>query len=992
MESYPTIRLGLSEAFMNKENIRGNKNAFGDSFQTTEVSRKNFITHIQAGKAWTVSAYKEGRKKESFISSQILALDCDDNVSVQSALAHPFVGQYAFYVYPSASSTPEDPRTRIVFILSAPVADWHRWEALQLGLMAHLVDLKPDPSCKDSSRMFYGSTVPGAYVNYNATLPIEIAGGLTQRQAKDDMQLDMKAKTVQHFSKQKTATGGKLSQKLAEDVETRLGVANEAYAANGFTRLPIPCPIKAHEHDHERPATYWNREKKFAYCFKCGATYLTHPVAAELGLDIASYYRHDQIEDDPSIIKVSHRYITECDISKLIGQGHSTLLVKSPTGTGKTEMIKQFSKQPDTRILVIAHRRKLIASQTARLNADPDCQTPFVSYDGLSAQEVRLAQRLCICTNSLPKLIAMDQLAPTFDVIIIDEIEQQLKHLVGDTFDGSEAVEALQTLNTLMKPDCIVVGLDAYASELSLNWMKDACQVDTFRMIVNTYPVQKGNMHLLSTLPELLEKAHEAIEDFRDERTIVFAVSSKTVAKQLYSYFTGAPILTLEEQLELGKELPANVVAALEAGHHKIDTGKVVLVYGDNTDTTATRDFIDHINERMPGVKILIYTSAMGTGIDIQAPVKAVFGIFSSGILPADEAMQMLARCRKAQEFYVCLQGGAGYRETDYEQLYQSQIDNINHTGTLLGSAYRVGWKTDSEGIIRIDDNNMVYLQFWSRVTSVINMAHNQFYRQFYAMASKEFEIIDLRHPQLLAEDIDEDHLEIADTLDRIKTGVQGVDKHLTLTSTPITRCNYQYLQNSYQISPIINAGYIRWNIERGYRQPITPDIYDHWFKGGLHHLNQFISLYSLDSDLQFRDLQQSIAGYAIPVRDHITARTKFIREALTCVFGSYANLDKSGYVSKVEINERLQSFIDQHSISLWKIFGWRKAHDAQPKNVFNRLLGELGLDLKRENTGINQKKYYITPQSLAKMSSYYEAYHAARCAEAPASVIALAA
>lgn len=972
-----SIRLSVSDAFYNKQLNVSKQIAYGTSFYPVNLSRERLFAHITRGKAFMPAMIKgHTRTKDQFVQSQILALDFDHGPDLETLLADSFIKEYAWLIYQTPSSTPEAPRHRVVFILSEAVTCADRWETLQRALIQHFAPLNPDTACKDASRIWCGSTKPDPYINLDATLPIEIADGLALLEAERVNKLEEAVAKVEPFSQQTTSTGGKLSPALVVEVKRHLKVDHAAYNAKGYTIKAIQCPMKHHEHDAEQPAAHWHEDKNILICFKCGRYYLLHEVAAALGIDVASYYRHVRIPDDPSVIKVSHRYITDHNVMRMLQNGITTLLIKSPTGSGKTELIKQLTERYQ-RILVISHRRSLIRSQVKRLNenlAEEDC---FVSYEEVSPQILQQSDRLCICINSLQKLIAIGQAVPKFDVIIFDEIEQQHKHIVGRTLENDQPVDVLFTMKQLMQHSKIVIGLDAYATVFTIDWMKAIRGEETFRMLLNQYPVNKGQMTFMSTLSEILAKANECLHTRRLEGPIVFAVSSKSHAKHLYSYYTGQPILTPDQQDAWLKTIDQSVLQNLRTGEHHFDPSEVMIVTGDNTDSAATSDFLKDVNERMSQLKILIYTSAMGTGVDIQAPVEAVFGVFSSGILPADECMQMLARCRKASQFYVCLQGGVGHRETDHKRLYQSQIDNITTTGSVLGSPYRTGWYINESNIVVPDSKHMDYLQYWSRVTSRINLAHNGLHNEFCAIAKAEYILEDLRHPQLREEDIDPEQADLIETLAQVKKGVAGIDKHLVLTCTPITRSNYQQLQSGYQVSPAVLAGYLRWTIERGYRQPITPEIYDHWLKGGLRHLNHYIDLYSRDADLQLRDMQQAFAGYAIPQRDHVTARTQLIRSVLKRVFGSYRNLEASEYLTDDEINERLAPFITKYAKSLWRTFQWRSVPDGKAISVLRRILQQLGLNLECSRKGITRGKYGISRNSLSEMQHYYEAYHA---------------
>lgn len=157
-----TIQVSLSEAFINKDFVNGyGESAYATSFMAQTVSVPDFIKHILDGKAWAVGTYQGNhRTKHKFIQSQILALDfdADANLSVSDAIQYADIGDYAALVHPSPTSSLQTPKTRVVFILDRPIPDKAKWNKAALAMLDHFQDLKPDTSCKDCSRFFFGST------------------------------------------------------------------------------------------------------------------------------------------------------------------------------------------------------------------------------------------------------------------------------------------------------------------------------------------------------------------------------------------------------------------------------------------------------------------------------------------------------------------------------------------------------------------------------------------------------------------------------------------------------------------------------------------------------------------------------------------------------------------------------------------------------------------------------------------------------------------
>jgi hypothetical protein len=151
------IFVALSQAFVNKPDDP-KKSDLGFNWITTDASLSDFVAHIQAGKAFAVGTYQNNHRKEiNFIQSQIVALDLD-STSMQVAQQNPDIAKYALILHETPSHTTELPKARVIFILDKPIPRLESWRKAQAAVLHHFTDLKPDTSCHDGARFFYGST------------------------------------------------------------------------------------------------------------------------------------------------------------------------------------------------------------------------------------------------------------------------------------------------------------------------------------------------------------------------------------------------------------------------------------------------------------------------------------------------------------------------------------------------------------------------------------------------------------------------------------------------------------------------------------------------------------------------------------------------------------------------------------------------------------------------------------------------------------------
>ena len=107
------------------------------------------------------------RNKAHAIHAQLVALDIDQDFSLQDALANEFVQQHCGLIYTSAShqiaktdkkagkSQPACDRFRLIFKLETPISNTALYEEVVKQLM--LIFPQADKSAKDISRIFYGN-------------------------------------------------------------------------------------------------------------------------------------------------------------------------------------------------------------------------------------------------------------------------------------------------------------------------------------------------------------------------------------------------------------------------------------------------------------------------------------------------------------------------------------------------------------------------------------------------------------------------------------------------------------------------------------------------------------------------------------------------------------------------------------------------------------------------------------------------------------------
>lgn len=129
---------------------------FNDSFANQTLDVMTFANEIYTGHAYT--NWHTGRRSlANFQCGQYLALDCDSGdkqSSIDYLLDDQFISTYGTIIHSTPSSTPQRPRSRVIFVLDRIITDAGAYQQAAKFLVA----LYPwsDPACTDASRFFFG--------------------------------------------------------------------------------------------------------------------------------------------------------------------------------------------------------------------------------------------------------------------------------------------------------------------------------------------------------------------------------------------------------------------------------------------------------------------------------------------------------------------------------------------------------------------------------------------------------------------------------------------------------------------------------------------------------------------------------------------------------------------------------------------------------------------------------------------------------------------
>ncbi|SHI13573.1 plasmid replication protein, CyRepA1 family [Bradyrhizobium erythrophlei] len=652
MSSIPaTYPVSINANIIGKPTAPGPVN-YAKDWQPMDVIDEDFIGHISQGRAYSAQFVDGYRKTRNFIRCGFVAADFDGGPSLEEALDHAFIRQHASFVHTTASHTAVKHRYRVVFLLDEPVPNAQDFADAQLGIA---LTMGSDLSVTDGARMFYGST--SAIVHrIGRTLPPDVFAKLRARGRDAREARSPRNGGLLPVDSSRRLAGPELI-KLASGVMVRMDEIRRGEK--------VHCP----HHNDGDPSAFvvpsWSRRGGIGiHCSACKATFWLNDAVDDY--DFAGFDRMCEegrasppvdpfaegldrfFPPEPTFEKCQERYLPRVFYKPGI------TLIKSPKGSGKTQVLVQLlddiragrymhgikRKDRPRSILLVGHRQTLLREAAAKLGLHCYLDQPTES-EGM--------RTLAVCLDSLPKynepyVARFDgrrpiyERAPPFDLVIIDEVEQVLSHLLSDTLQQRAGIErCFDALLYEVAGAKAVIGLDADLGLVTSHAMRTMRPEDwesRCRIICNApvVPVVKRTLRLFKRKKAL---EHELIEAIKKGQRCFVTSNSKKLVDTLHRMILN----------ECGEGVSVRKITR------------------DNSRDAMQVQFVKDIKTEILTVQVLVCSPSLGTGIDItfadgECRIDRVFGFFYSFVNTHTDIDQQLSRVRNPASVDVWIDPG----------------------------------------------------------------------------------------------------------------------------------------------------------------------------------------------------------------------------------------------------------------------------------------------------------------------------------------------
>lgn len=646
------------------------------------VFNKNLQNEIKDGPALMPYHYKndigykqnaEGRRHREnnrITHWSLLQLDVESQISIEEI--HQVLSPFEYLLWPTISHRPEDPRYRVILFLATPVVPQTAVDIILRidALLPARNDITKktqaiDPASTDlQGRLMYFPTWlakhPEQYKSIHNlgrlvtpddfTLTAAQQAAVEDRVTRTTAAKQERVKTHQTIVKAQGIDGTVIERKGKFYLNPNGYVeSDQGWIRVGDVRSHIPnisCPVHGDSNGSE--FIDYNAKGRdpnvYLSCKHCGTIWADkqrpeetdtkvfadllgkfkkHPRPSAVGINprLDPFLNRTSpftFAEDPSLLELNDRYLDPLIMSMIKGTG--VTLIKSPKGTGKTEVLKPFITQcrkDDRSVLLIGHRVNLLRELSDRLDLD--------FYQDLSDNDT--SEHMAICMDSLTRFDPTKARAP--DTIIIDESEQVFSHLTSQTMFGKRTpvfntlVWALRSANRVIVLDADLT--DQMTLEMLILIRGKRTEQEPYLGVVNNYVFEGRSTVMYEDRHHLFADAVQAVQD-------------------------GGRIFFSTNWRKSGADVFARVFEAMDK--------KVLLVSAETSQTDPdVISFMENTTEESKKYDVIVCTPTVQTGVSIDNDhFTHVFGVFWNSVGTYQDIDQALSRVRRVNKHQVWVQ------------------------------------------------------------------------------------------------------------------------------------------------------------------------------------------------------------------------------------------------------------------------------------------------------------------------------------------------
>ena len=659
MNSSAEVYFSYNERLINKNKLKDTF-ALGNGWVHVTGTVDVLLSAIKAGIAYS-AWFKDGvRRIENFVGSNIVSIDVDGTNKMDEAIAHDFSQKHLTATYTTCSHSAQEHRFRLIFRLERVIESAKEYRNI---LRALQMLYSGDRASAEPARLFYGNDQTEIQ-SWDRFIPNDVIDHLIKLNVQPEWD---------NSNHKKDYASSRSEARIPLDLMLRTSKGLPIRFDEVADRTSIYCP---HHHDQNASAfvRIMDNGSRFIHCVVCHTTWFQenpyYDNEPAIKVDFIETLRSVKIMPIKELNRQLSKLPAKFDETDLhtanivfMNQKHVAIeriqpgltLVRSPKNSGKThsltsvieniyfrkialtldelEHMDEADIPPATwetgkTVLLIGHRQALIRSMCLRL--DLNCYLDEKNL-GLDVGRRDFRKRFGVCLDSIKKITSLESPIQRYDLVIIDEVEQVLAHLMAST--SRDGAGFLDTLGRIVGSAESVIAMDAdlgWTSFLTLNSMRnkflDGRVKRRNEIYVNEYVAENRPIDIYDSKPQLIA---QLMNDAQAGKKVFVSTNSKTQVNRL--------------ELAIKKSLP---------------DVKLIAITSDNSSSKMVTEFIGDIKTEAKKYDVVISSPSLGTGIDItfdedEQFYDSVYGIYEALINGHTEIDQQLARVRHPKSVKV---------------------------------------------------------------------------------------------------------------------------------------------------------------------------------------------------------------------------------------------------------------------------------------------------------------------------------------------------
>lgn len=579
--------------------------------------------------------------------SQIVVLDVDDtSVSLSDIISDPYVMKHAASVFPSSSYTPSKTKAHIIIPLDRFITDLTQYKRVGLQIASNL-SFPVDTATLTPSQALYGTVFNQPEM---ATHVRRLDDGLVLLQEAEPVNVVLAlAEYLETNLVVDAASKRREAEHRNSDDDKRRNVILDALkwvltpewgekgrderlmtimaAFEGSDSLDIRDAFL----DYSSPRWDESSQKETLI-----AWWERH-TPREGGITVSSLFAHAKRNGwlrKSSVDLSNARRINESDLSNwILNVPESRVLLKSATGTGKTQaaikLIKALQENGDTvRAVFFAPSIKLCyALSNALSNAGVD-NTLYIE-GGRKTKDSEVLRAATVLVTTLQTFAVKVYTRAEFqhyDLVVIDECDELFSSFMRSGINSAigsashvnktQARRGIDALKYLFETATRILLLDGTMTELSryltLKWSGS----HSIGVYENMFRRQKASVDFYPTAHHLRD---DLVESVKRGKKVVVACDTKAEAQKIEALL----VLLKATQKE-----------------------NIIRITGDNAADESVNEFFRDVEAGAKQYQVVIYNSAMGSGVSIVDTVPDVLYLIGTYLTPR-KLLQMLNRYRR---------------------------------------------------------------------------------------------------------------------------------------------------------------------------------------------------------------------------------------------------------------------------------------------------------------------------------------------------------